>query len=162
MTPIPSPRTWRALVITFIAALTLAGCAARGSGVTGPLVLESQGSFFIGGRNVKSDTLSTLPAYAPSGTVAVEQMYVHYQIPATRNGPAVTMIHGCCLTGKTWESTPDGRMGWDEYFLRKGRATPGRPRRPRGPCAGSIRPSPSGRRGCSPRSCRSGSSRGSW
>ena len=122
MTPIPSPRTWRALVITFIAALTLAGCAARGSGVTGPLVLESQGSFFIGGRNVKSDTLSTLPAYAPSGTVAVEQMYVHYQIPATRTGPAVTMIHGCCLTGKTWESTPDGRMGWDEYFLRKGRA----------------------------------------
>jgi hypothetical protein len=24
------------------------------------------------------------------------------------------------LTGKTWETTPDGRMGWDEYFVRKG------------------------------------------
>jgi len=36
MTPIPSPRPWRALVISFFAALTLAGCAARGSGVTGP------------------------------------------------------------------------------------------------------------------------------
>ena len=24
------------------------------------------------------------------------------------------------LTGKSWETTPDGRMGWDEYFVRKG------------------------------------------
>jgi hypothetical protein len=32
-----------------------------------PLAIESQGSFFIGGKDVKSDTLSTLPPYAPSG-----------------------------------------------------------------------------------------------
>jgi pimeloyl-ACP methyl ester carboxylesterase len=32
----------------------------------------------------------------------------------------LVLIHGCCLTGKTWETTPDGRMGWDEYFLRRG------------------------------------------
>jgi hypothetical protein len=30
------------------------------------------------------------------------------------------MVHGATLTGKTWETTPDGRMGWDEYFVRKG------------------------------------------
>jgi hypothetical protein len=30
----------------------------------GPLTIARQGSFFIGGREVKSDTLSTLPAYA--------------------------------------------------------------------------------------------------
>ena len=30
------------------------------------------------------------------------------------------MIHGATLTGKSWETTPDGRMGWDEYFVRKG------------------------------------------
>jgi pimeloyl-ACP methyl ester carboxylesterase len=30
------------------------------------------------------------------------------------------LIHGCCLTGKTWETTPDGRMGWDEFFVRRG------------------------------------------
>ena len=28
-----------------------------------PLMIEQQGSFFVGGRNVKSDTLSTLSAY---------------------------------------------------------------------------------------------------
>ena len=88
-----------------------------------PLVISEQGSFFVGGHNVKSDTLSTLPAYAPSGTIAVDQMYVHYQVPADAKRPPVVLIHGCCLTGKTWETTPDGRMGWDEYFVRKGYPT---------------------------------------
>jgi pimeloyl-ACP methyl ester carboxylesterase len=85
-----------------------------------PLAIESQGSFFIGGEEVKSDTLSTLPADAPPGTITVGQMYVHYQIPAASKGPPVILIHGCCLTGKTWETTPDGRMGWDEFFVRAG------------------------------------------
>jgi pimeloyl-ACP methyl ester carboxylesterase len=85
-----------------------------------PLTIESQGSFFIGGHEVKSDTLSTIPAYAPSGTITVGQMYVHYQIPVAATHVPVTFIHGCCLTGKTWETTPDGRMGWDEYFVHQG------------------------------------------
>lgn len=93
------------------------------SGLTGPLVLARQGSFFVGGRTIKSDTLSTLPAYAPSGTITVEQMYVRYQEPVEARRPPVTLIHGCCLTGKTWETTPDGRMGWDEYFVRRGHPT---------------------------------------
>jgi hypothetical protein len=32
------------------------------------------------------------------------------------------MVHGCCLSSKTWETTPDGRMGWDEYFVRRERS----------------------------------------
>ena len=33
-------------------------------------------------------------------------------------------IHGITLqAGKTYETTPDGRMGWNEYFARKGHAT---------------------------------------
>jgi hypothetical protein len=31
-------------------------------------------------------------------------------------------VHGCCLSSKSYETTPDGRMGWNEYFLRKHRA----------------------------------------
>ena len=34
----------------------------------------------------------------------------------------VVMVHGCCLSSKTWETTPDGRMGWNEYFVRRGRS----------------------------------------
>lgn len=89
----------------------------------GPLTIAQQGSFFIGGRDVKSDTLSTLPNYAPSGTITIDQMYVRFQVPAGQLGLPITLIHGCCLTGKTWETTPDGRMGWDEYFVRHGHPT---------------------------------------
>ncbi len=72
----------------------------------GPLTLAGQGSFFVGGRDVQSDTLSTLPAYAPSGTITVDQVYVRYQIPVDPVRPPLVLIHGCCLTGKTWETTP--------------------------------------------------------
>lgn len=91
--------------------------------MSGPVSIAKQGSFFVGGHDMHSDTLSTLPNYAPSGTVTVDQMYVHYQIPAQARPISLTLIHGCCLTGKTWESTPDGRMGWDDYFVRKGFST---------------------------------------
>ncbi|HEU4618186.1 MAG TPA: hypothetical protein VFV10_09095 [Gammaproteobacteria bacterium] len=88
----------------------------------GPLVLKSQGSFFVGGENKKV----TQPAFGggspQSGEITVNQMYVQYQIPTKgdRHVPVV-MVHGCCLSSKTWETTPDGRMGWSEYFVRKDR-----------------------------------------
>ena len=109
-------------------AASLCSIAATASAQTarpdpGPLTIARQGSFFVGGRDVKSDTLSTLPAYAPSGTITVDQMYVRYQVPVGELGVPITLIHGCCLTGKTWETTPDGRMGWDEYFVRHGHPT---------------------------------------
>jgi pimeloyl-ACP methyl ester carboxylesterase len=88
-----------------------------------PLIIERQGSFFVGGRDVHSETLSTQPNFPPVGTITVDQIYVHYQVPVDAKGHPITLIHGCCLTGKTWETTPDGRMGWDEYFVRKGHAT---------------------------------------
>jgi dienelactone hydrolase len=50
-------------------------------------------------------------------------MYVRYMVPQGADGnAAVVMVHGATLTGKSWETTPDGRMGWDEYFVRKGHA----------------------------------------
>jgi hypothetical protein len=116
----------RLLFLAFISmsALWLSACGSMtgnpNSMMRGPMTIASQGSFFVGGKSIQSKTLSTLPAYAPSGTVSVEQMYVRYQIPVGAKRIPITMIHGCCLTGKTWETTPDGRMGWDEFFLRKG------------------------------------------
>jgi hypothetical protein len=93
---------------------------------SGPLTIQEQGSFFVGG-----DTKSiSLPASGPGGVIAaqtgeitVKQMYVQYQIPmhGERHVPVV-FVHGCCLSSKTWETTPDGRMGWSEYFVRRGRA----------------------------------------
>ena len=85
-----------------------------------PLIINKQGSFFVGGQDVTSDTLSTLPAFGSKGTITLDQMYVAYQIPVKARSTSVVLIHGCCLTGKTWESTPDNRMGWNEYFVRRG------------------------------------------
>jgi len=85
-----------------------------------PLVLKAQGSFFVGGEKVEQ-THAELGSFGPPGHISINQMYVRYMVPqgGDVNVPVV-MVHGMTLTGKTWETTPDGRMGWDEYFVRKG------------------------------------------
>jgi hypothetical protein len=46
---------------------------------------------------------------------------VQFQIPESSRGHVpIVFVHGCCLSSKTWETTPDGRMGWYEYFTRRG------------------------------------------
>ncbi|MBD0368202.1 MAG: alpha/beta fold hydrolase [Flavisolibacter sp.] len=87
-----------------------------------PLVLKAQGSFYVGGENVEQSRVE-LGSFSPAGHITINQMYVRYMIPqgGERNVPVV-LIHGMALTGKSWETTPDGRMGWDEYFVRKGHA----------------------------------------
>jgi pimeloyl-ACP methyl ester carboxylesterase len=90
--------------------------------LTAPLTLKEQGSFFVGGESkaVTPAAAGILPAQ--SGEITVNQMYVQYQVPlnGARHLPVV-MVHGCCLSGKTWETTPDGRPGWSEFFLRRDR-----------------------------------------
>ncbi len=85
-----------------------------------PLVLKAQGSFFVGGEKAEQ-TQVELGGLGPGGHIAVNQMYVRYMVPQGADGNVpVVMVHGATLTGKSWETTPDGRMGWDEYFVRKG------------------------------------------
>lgn len=116
---------WRVIAAGFVA--TAAACAAPpleapSPSVTleGPLVLARQGSFFVGGEHK-----SVQPPGGPGGAggdITVNQMYVQFQEPvADGDHLPVVMVHGCCLSSKTWETTPDGRMGWDEYFVRQGR-----------------------------------------
>jgi hypothetical protein len=48
-------------------------------------------------------------------------MYVQYFIPQNVSGSVpLLMWHGGGLTGVTYETTPDGREGWINYFLRHG------------------------------------------
>ena len=85
-----------------------------------PLVLKAQGSFFVGGEKAE-ETQVELGGLGPGGRITVNQMYVRYMVPQGGDGNVpVVMVHGATLTGKSWETTPDGRMGWDEYFVRKG------------------------------------------
>ncbi|MBB6092394.1 pimeloyl-ACP methyl ester carboxylesterase [Povalibacter uvarum] len=84
-----------------------------------PLVLKAQGSFFVGGEKVEQ-TKGELGNLGPGGHITVNQMYVRYMVPQQGGNLPMVLVHGATLTGKTWETTPDGRMGWDEYFVRKG------------------------------------------
>jgi hypothetical protein len=95
--------------------------------LTKPLVIEDQGSFFIGGVP-KVTNYATVPGPnqqpAPN-QITIGQMYVQFEIPATkkRNAPPVIMVHGSSHTAACLESTPDGREGWYPYFVRKGIST---------------------------------------
>ena len=86
-----------------------------------PLVLAKQGSFFINQEDLAT-AFPTASGTPQPGHVSVKGMYVQYQIPQARNRAAypVIMVHGSAHTGKTYEETPDGRMGWAEYFVRHG------------------------------------------
>jgi hypothetical protein len=87
------------------------------------LTLRGQGSFFVGGNTHQVGGPGTAAPYGGTspGQSMINQMYVQFQLPARDNDlPAIVFVHGCCLSSKTWETTPDGRMGWYEYFTRQG------------------------------------------
>src|SRR5215475_9731992 len=95
--------------------------------LTKPLVIEDQGSFFIGGVP-KVTNYATVPGPNQTATpaqITIGQMYVQFQIPQTkkRNFPPVIMVHGSTHTAACLESTPDGREGWYPYFVRNGIST---------------------------------------
>lgn len=91
-----------------------------------PLVIEDQGSFYVGGVS-KVTNYAAAPAAAPGQTltpnqITIGQMYVQFQIPQNkmRNMVPIIMVHGSSHSGASVESTPDGREGWLPYFVRKG------------------------------------------
>jgi len=87
-----------------------------------PLVLEEQGSFYVGGRIQFSQANygAPSPPFGP-GDISVDHVYVQYQIPVQqRYRYPVIMVHGGGHTGKTYETTPDGREGWFTSFARRG------------------------------------------
>ncbi|WP_249780335.1 esterase [Bradyrhizobium sp. dw_411] len=117
----------RNMILT--AALTIATSVATIAAE--PIALRDMGSFHVGGRLVEITgkpirELTFAPGGVPAkidpnGTYQVEQMYVQYFLPANEKGAyPLLMWHGGGLTGVTWETTPDGREGWLNYFLRKG------------------------------------------
>ena len=111
-----------------LAAISALFLAAAGVAMADSLLLKEQGSFFVGGRTIFTDALTGsttgfLGTGINTGNITVDQMYVQYQIPEGADSHVpVVMVHGCCLSSKSYETTPDGRMGWNEYFLRKHRA----------------------------------------
>jgi pimeloyl-ACP methyl ester carboxylesterase len=112
---------------TFAIALTLAsavGCAAPGAERTrgaSALVIQAQGSFAVGGT-----VLSTPGIYnnntptAEGQTFHGDHLYAFYQIPQNAKSLPIVMLHGAYQSARSWETTPDGREGFQTIFLRRG------------------------------------------
>ncbi len=88
----------------------------------GKLELEDEGSFFVNAKSVRSDYPGASAATGPAaaGNITVNQMYVHFRIPAGAKGVPIVLVHGSNHTGMTYETTPDGREGWATWFVRQG------------------------------------------
>lgn len=85
-----------------------------------PLVIEQQGSFAVGGTVITNP--GTFDPYKPTPegqTFHGDHAYVFYQIPVNAKKYPLIMWHGIGQFSKTWETTPDGREGFQNIFLRR-------------------------------------------
>lgn len=85
-----------------------------------PIVIQQQGSFAVGG-SVSTNPGSFDPYHpGPEGqTLHADHAYVFYQIPVKARKYPLVMWHGFGQFSKTWETTPDGREGFQNIFLRR-------------------------------------------
>jgi hypothetical protein len=108
-----------------ICAGVVAGTGAAAAGRPTPLIVDKQGSFAAGG------TMSTAPGafdplrpFNPSGqTYRGDHVYAFYQVPRKPRRYPIVMWHGAGQFSKTWETTADGREGFQTIFLRRRYAT---------------------------------------
>lgn len=92
-----------------------AGCVTTGAADrSGALVVEEQGSFAAGGTVLRSPDGQTLHG---------DHAYVFYQKPVNARRLPLVFWHGFGQFSKTWETTPDGREGFQNLFLRRGFST---------------------------------------
>jgi Alpha/beta hydrolase family len=117
-------RLWKRCCAVALVAATVAAAfnaAAADAGKSAPLVMQEQGSFAVGG------TVSTAPGtfdprkpLEPAGqTYHGDHAYAFYQIPVNARKYPIVMWHGAGQFSKTWETTADGREGFQNIFLRR-------------------------------------------
>lgn len=88
-----------------------------------PIVIAEQGSFSVGGHTVQGagefDPTASPGLTNEGQTFWVDQMYVQYQKPLRPRRYPLILVHGGGGTGRVWETTPDGREGYQTIFLRR-------------------------------------------
>lgn len=123
--------------LVLFAALSLAISAANAV-PQNPLMIEQQGSFAIGGvvkasegkynsrpeitqSKLSNDFMDVYKANMTNGgqTLHGDHATVAYQIPSNAKRLPLIFLHGAGQSMRTWQTTPDGREGWNNLFLRK-------------------------------------------
>ncbi len=121
----------RRLLVTATVATMMTTVVATAAHAQQGIALRDMGSFHVGGKliEVKGQPIKEVvftpggvPAKVdPNGTYQIEQMYAQYFLVQRRKGKLpLLMWHGGGLSGVTWETKPDGKPGWLNYFLKKG------------------------------------------
>ena len=114
-------RTIHFVLLSIAASLLLSACASMSASTSkGPLTLREQGSFTVGGTIINNP--GTFDPYKPTPagqTFRGDHAYVFYQIPVKARKYPLVMWHGIGQFSKTWETTPDGREGFQNIFLRR-------------------------------------------
>ncbi len=86
-----------------------------------PLTIQAQGSFAIGGVVVRSPGAYDSAGSGSSGqTLHGDHAHVMYQVPVGARKHPLVFVHGNQQFARTWQSTPDGREGFQNIFLRRG------------------------------------------
>ena len=88
------------------------------------IVLADQGMFSAGGTTITAEgTFDPEDQWEATGagqTAHVDHANVLYQIPTEETGLPMVFLHGYGQSRMGWMTTPDGREGWSDMFLRMG------------------------------------------
>ncbi|MBA4258912.1 MAG: alpha/beta hydrolase [Chitinophaga sp.] len=110
--------------IVALAASIVSCTSTKNASPTKPIRIQTQGSFAIGGSMIAHSGIYN--PYKPTTegqTFRGDHAYVFYQIPSKTRRLPLVMWHGIGQFSKTWETTPDGRDGYQNIFLRRGFST---------------------------------------
>ena len=112
------------LFTTFLlaACIFMSACSTTSvNGKPGLLNIQEQGSFAVGGTVITNSGTFDPVTMSPEGqTFHGDHAYVFYQIPVNARKLPLVLWHGYGQFSKTWETTPDGREGYQNIFLHRG------------------------------------------
>lgn len=85
-----------------------------------PLVIQQQGIFAVGGGVLQSEGVyDPTRATSEGQTLHGDHGMVTYQLPSQARKYPLVFSHGNMQFSKTWQTTPDGREGFQNIFLRR-------------------------------------------
>jgi hypothetical protein len=110
----------QAIIVLLILSGSAISLFAQRKGENKPIMIQEQGSFTAGGTVITNPGTFDPIKRTPEGqTFHGDHVYVFYQIPVNPRKFPLVMWHGFGQFSKTWESTPDGREGFQNIFLRR-------------------------------------------
>lgn len=107
------------IIIAMGMILLLMGCRQEDNS-NGLLLIKEQGSFAIGGSIITNPgTFDPITRSTDAQTYHGDHAYIIYQIPDMARKLPLVFWHGIGQFSKTWETTPDGREGFQNIFLKR-------------------------------------------